>query len=230
LERWRKPRATHDPGKVVADLAVMPALGGDCLSDIAVLRAEPELFGPVPSDPTVSRLVTTLAQAGPQALRAIRKARAAAPARAWELAGEHTPGTGGTLIPVDLDATIVLAHSEKNTPPRPGSTPSGSTRCARSSTMAPAGPGRPPPWWCCGRATAGSTGANPVLPTPYPTGPPAHRRQGLCASLGQMWGMILHCCARQERLPATLKFCLQFVAHGVRDLRVHAADARHGMP
>ena len=64
LERWRKPRATHDPGKVVADLAVMLALGGDCLSDIAVLRAEPELFGPVPSDPTVSRLVGTLAQAG----------------------------------------------------------------------------------------------------------------------------------------------------------------------
>lgn len=113
LERWRKPRATHDPGKVVADLAMTLALGGDCLSDIAVLRAEPELFGPVPSDPTVSRLVATLAQAGPQALRAIGKARAAARARAWELAGERAPGTGGGLIPVDLDATIVLAHSDK---------------------------------------------------------------------------------------------------------------------
>ncbi|MFD0535217.1 IS1380 family transposase [Actinomadura luteofluorescens] len=114
LERWRKPRATHDPGKVVADLAVMLALGGDCLSDIAVLRAEPELFGPVPSDPTVSRLVTSLAQACPQALRAIRKARSSARARARELAGEHAPGTGGGLIPVDLDATIVLAHSDKH--------------------------------------------------------------------------------------------------------------------
>lgn len=119
LERWRKPRATRDPGKVVADLAVMLALGGDCLSDIAVLRAEPELFGPVPSDPTVSRLVTTLAQAGSQALRAIRKARAAARARAWELAGEHAPETDGGLIPVDLDATIVLAHSEKEMLPAP---------------------------------------------------------------------------------------------------------------
>ncbi|GAA0266268.1 hypothetical protein GCM10009527_073190 [Actinomadura nitritigenes] len=113
LERWRWPRAIHDPGKVVADLAIMLALGGDCLSDIAVLRAEPELFGPVPSDPTVSRLVATLAQAGPQALRAIRKARSSARARVWELAGEHAPGTGGILIPVDLDATIVLAYSEK---------------------------------------------------------------------------------------------------------------------
>ncbi|TDD83503.1 hypothetical protein E1293_14585 [Actinomadura darangshiensis] len=46
-------------------------------------------------------------------MRAIRKARAAARARAWELAGEHAPSTGGDLIPVDLDATIVLAHSEK---------------------------------------------------------------------------------------------------------------------
>ncbi|MFL6054529.1 MAG: transposase [Actinoallomurus sp.] len=30
LERWRLPRAVHDPGKVVADLAVTLALGGDC--------------------------------------------------------------------------------------------------------------------------------------------------------------------------------------------------------
>ncbi|MEV5576068.1 IS1380 family transposase [Spirillospora sp. NPDC052269] len=113
LVRWRRPRAVHDPGKVVADLALMLALGGDGLSDIAILRAEPELFGPVPSDPTVSRLVRTLADAGPQALRAIRTARSSARARAWDLAGEHAPGAGGNLIPVDLDATIVLAHSEK---------------------------------------------------------------------------------------------------------------------
>jgi hypothetical protein len=113
LERWRRPRATHDPGKVIADLAMTLALGGDCLSDIAILRAEPELFGPVPSDPTVSRLVSTLAEAGPQALRAIRRARSSARARVWEMAGEHAPGTGGDLIPVDLDATIVLAHSDK---------------------------------------------------------------------------------------------------------------------
>ncbi|MGH8967434.1 MAG: IS1380 family transposase, partial [Actinomycetes bacterium] len=53
------------------------------------------------------------ADAGPQALRAIRKARASARARAWELVGEHAPGTGGAMIPVDLDATVVLAHSEK---------------------------------------------------------------------------------------------------------------------
>jgi hypothetical protein len=51
----------QDPGKIVADLAVTLALGGDCLADIAMLRAEPRLFGPVASDPVVSRLVSGLA-------------------------------------------------------------------------------------------------------------------------------------------------------------------------
>ena len=51
LEAWRKPTAVHDPAKVVLDLAVTLALGGDCLADVAVLRAEPGVYGPVASDP-----------------------------------------------------------------------------------------------------------------------------------------------------------------------------------
>ena len=51
LARWRAPRAVHDPGKVIADLAAAVALGGDCLADIAVLRERPQLAGPVASDP-----------------------------------------------------------------------------------------------------------------------------------------------------------------------------------
>jgi hypothetical protein len=50
LERWRAPRAVHDPGKIIADLVVTLALGGDCLADVAVLRAQPGLAGPVASD------------------------------------------------------------------------------------------------------------------------------------------------------------------------------------
>jgi Transposase DDE domain group 1 len=61
----------------------------------------------------VSRLVRSLAAGGPQALAAIRAARAAARERAWALAGENAPGFGGGLVTVDLDATIVIAHSEK---------------------------------------------------------------------------------------------------------------------
>jgi hypothetical protein len=113
LTRWRAPRAVHDPGKIIADLAMALGLGGDCLADVAVLRAQPELAGPVASDPVISRLISALAADAPRALRAIRKARAAARGRAWALAGERAPGADGSLIPVDLDATIVLAHSEK---------------------------------------------------------------------------------------------------------------------
>jgi hypothetical protein len=43
----------HDPAKVVLELAVALGLGGDCLADIALLRAEPGVFGLVASDPTV---------------------------------------------------------------------------------------------------------------------------------------------------------------------------------
>ena len=57
LAPWRKPLAIHDPGKVVLDLALSLALGGDCLADIALLRAEPGVYSRVASDPTVSRTI-----------------------------------------------------------------------------------------------------------------------------------------------------------------------------
>jgi hypothetical protein len=113
LERWRQPRAVHSPGKIITDLAVAVALGGDCLADVAMLRAQPELSGPVASDPVVSRLVTRLAAEAPRALKAIRAARAAARQRAWDLAGDAAPGTGGGLVTVDIDATIVTSCSDK---------------------------------------------------------------------------------------------------------------------
>jgi hypothetical protein len=113
LARWRAPRAVHDPGKIVLDLAVAVALGGDCLADVAAVRAQPALFGPVASDPVVSRLVTALAADGPRALRAIRAARARAREQAWHLAGDRAPGAAGGPVTVDIDATIVIAHSDK---------------------------------------------------------------------------------------------------------------------
>src|SRR3954453_1530103 len=58
---WRRPLARHGPGKILLDLAVSLAVGGDCLADLAQLRAAPEVFGPVASYPTVSRLIGTLA-------------------------------------------------------------------------------------------------------------------------------------------------------------------------
>ena len=60
LSPWRPVRSMHDPGKVVLDLAITIALGGDCLADAAVLRAQADLFGTVASEPTISRLIDTL--------------------------------------------------------------------------------------------------------------------------------------------------------------------------
>ncbi len=77
-----------------------------------MLRAEPAVFGPVASDPTVSRLVDALASAGPRALAAVRRAQAEVRERVWRLAGEAAPDAGGEVI-VDIDGVLVLAHSEK---------------------------------------------------------------------------------------------------------------------
>ena len=116
LVPWRKPQAVHDPGKVLLDLAIGTAIGGDCLADIAVLRTEPAVFGAVASDPTVSRLIDRLACDVTSSLAAINTARAAARARVWALAGANAPdhgADGDRPLVIDLDATLVTAHSEK---------------------------------------------------------------------------------------------------------------------
>jgi hypothetical protein len=116
MGRWRPPRAQHDPGKVLLDLATAVALGGDCLADIAAVRAQPAIFGSVASDPTVSRLFAALATDVEDAVAAIRQARADARAAVWAqrrpLGG--TPGKrSGGQVTVDIDATLVTAHSDK---------------------------------------------------------------------------------------------------------------------
>jgi hypothetical protein len=69
-----------------------------------LLRDQPQLAGPVASDPVVSRLVSMLAQDGSRVLKAIRAARVAARERAWALAGDSAPGADGKLVTVVLDA------------------------------------------------------------------------------------------------------------------------------
>jgi Transposase DDE domain group 1 len=112
LSPWRAARAVHDPGKVLLDVAQSVALGGDCVADIAAVRAQPVLFGPVASDPTVSRLFATLAADPEAAVAAIRAARAAARQRVW---ARHRPlaGRPGDQVIIDIDATLVSAHSDK---------------------------------------------------------------------------------------------------------------------
>lgn len=110
LAPWRPARAVHDPGKTVLDLAITLALGGDCLADIGLVRAQRDLFGPVASDPTVCRLIESLAKDPDAAVAAIRAARAQARARTW---GHRCPVAPTGQVVVDLDATLVGAHSEK---------------------------------------------------------------------------------------------------------------------
>ncbi|MFE4416002.1 IS1380 family transposase [Streptomyces sp. NPDC056821] len=112
LAPWRKPRAVHDPGKILLDLALAVALGGDCLTDVAMLRSEPAVFGPVASDPTVSRLIDTLAASGDKALQAMHRAWAEVRSHVWSLAGHNAPDQSREVT-VDLAGVLVLAHSDK---------------------------------------------------------------------------------------------------------------------
>jgi Transposase DDE domain group 1 len=100
-------RRRHLDAAVLRDLAVMLADGGDCLSDLAVLRDQPELFGPVASTPTAWRVVERIGK-DPNGLARLRAARAHARARAWA-AGAH-PDVERLIV--DADATLVLARSD----------------------------------------------------------------------------------------------------------------------
>ena len=100
--RWR--RSAHDPGRVLRDLCVSIADGGDCLSDLGVLRGQEVLFGPVASETTAHRVVKSI---DAERLDAVRAARAAARAAAWEA------GARPATITLDIDATLLSAHSEK---------------------------------------------------------------------------------------------------------------------
>jgi hypothetical protein len=94
----------HDRGRVLVDLAVMLADGGETITDLAVLRDQPQLFGEVASLATAWRTLDAIDDA---ALARIGAARAAARAEAWAAGAD--PG----FYVIDIDATLVDAHSEK---------------------------------------------------------------------------------------------------------------------
>jgi hypothetical protein len=71
----------HDPAKILTDVAITLGLSGDALADSCALRDEPDLYGAVASNPTITRLIRTLADNAGQALAAINDARAATRAR-----------------------------------------------------------------------------------------------------------------------------------------------------
>ena len=119
LAGLRKPRAQHDPGRVLVDMAVAVADGATTISDVAVLADQAALFGAVASNSTCWRLLDQLDAAQ---LGAVARARAATREVVWaqraELTGRPFPPAtaAGCELPglvIDLDASIVVCHSEK---------------------------------------------------------------------------------------------------------------------
>jgi hypothetical protein len=107
LENLFEREPTHSPGRVIRDLAMMLADGGDALCDLAAVRDQEALFGPVASDSTAYRLIESIAQ-DPDGLERLRIARAEARARVWRRGGRPRRAV------IDLDATLVIAHSDKD--------------------------------------------------------------------------------------------------------------------
>jgi hypothetical protein len=105
LAATRERRSPHAPGRVLRDVAVMLADGGDCVTDLEGLRGQERLFGPVASETTTHR---TLKAVDETVLARVRQARAAARARAWDA------GARPDTLTLDIDATLLAAHSEKD--------------------------------------------------------------------------------------------------------------------
>ena len=95
------------PGRVIRDLAVMLADGGECVSDLGAVREQDALFGAVASDSTAFRMVDRIAST-PGLLDAVRSAHAQARAR-----GSGSCHGAPERLTIDVDATLITAHSEK---------------------------------------------------------------------------------------------------------------------
>jgi hypothetical protein len=104
LAGTRERHSSHDPDRVLCDLAVMAADGGRCVSDLAALAGQPALFGSLASVSTARRVLLSI---GETDLDLIRQARALARERAWR----HGAAPGRVIL--DFDATPITIHSEK---------------------------------------------------------------------------------------------------------------------
>ncbi len=93
----------------------MLADGGEAIADIDVLRHQGEVLGPVASAPTGWRALDELT---PAALRRIDKARVRVRRHVWAqlrvLPASKVADTDlGNTVVLDVDATLVTAHSDK---------------------------------------------------------------------------------------------------------------------
>jgi Transposase DDE domain group 1 len=80
LAGTRERRSAHDPGRVLRDVAVMLADGGDCVTDIDAYRGQERLFGARASETTTHRVLKAIDE---RLLWRVRSARTEARARVW---------------------------------------------------------------------------------------------------------------------------------------------------
>lgn len=95
---------THDPARVLVDLATTLIDGGECLSDLGALACQPDLFGEVASHSTATRVLGAVGEAEREALA---EARRAAREAAWDRGGPPEQ------ITLDFDAQLLECHTEK---------------------------------------------------------------------------------------------------------------------
>jgi len=109
----------HDRGRVLVDVAVMIADGGEAIADIDVLRHQAPVLGAVASPATVWRALDEITEAQ---VKKIVIARARTRRHVWALLAaseggfpaSRVAGTDlGATVVLDVDATIVISHSEK---------------------------------------------------------------------------------------------------------------------
>ena len=106
----------HDRGQVLVDVATVVAAGGEAIADIDTLRHHDKILGAVASPATVWR---ALDEVTPAMLKRIGAARAKVRRHVWSLLPGGLPASPvagadlGAMVVVDVDATLVTAHSEK---------------------------------------------------------------------------------------------------------------------
>lgn len=96
----------HDRGKVLTQMALVVAGGGESCADVEHLRLQSELFGHVASDSTVYR---TFHELDDDALAELAKATAAVRAKVWDRLA-LTSATSPVYL--DIDASLIEVHSE----------------------------------------------------------------------------------------------------------------------
>jgi Transposase DDE domain group 1 len=104
LAGTRERRSAHDPGRVLRDVAVMLADGGDCVTDMDACQGQERLFGARASETTTHRVLKSIDE---QLLDRIRAARAKARSLVWDA------GARPDTITLNIEAALVTAHSDK---------------------------------------------------------------------------------------------------------------------